>query len=102
VHGLRDEPLDDPRLGAVVADRLELDLAARRRDDRGEVGDPGRPDGLAEPDGPLERRGLEDLEVGDADPDADAGPLADLGRAASEVRELGDDAPVSRVWGGRI
>ena len=30
VQGLRDEPLDDPLLGRLVADRLELDLAGGR------------------------------------------------------------------------
>ena len=55
---LRDQPLDDPLLGRLVADRLQLDLADRRGDDRAQVGDARRGHGLAEPDGAAQRRGL--------------------------------------------
>ena len=65
-------------------------LPTVRGDDRAQVGDARRGHGLAEPDGPPERRGLEDLGVRDGDPDADAGALADLGRAPGEVGQLGE------------
>ena len=90
-QGLRDQPLDDPLLGSVVADRLELDLADGAGDDRAEVADARRGHGLAQPDRPSERGGLEDLGVRDRDPDADAGSLADLGRAPGEMGQLGEE-----------
>ena len=51
----------------------------------------GAPTRLAQPDRALERGRLEDLGVGDRHPDADARPLADLGRAPGEVGQLGDE-----------
>ena len=77
--------------GASSPIDLELDLADGRGDHRAEVGHARRPDGLAQPDRALERRRLEDLGVGDRDADADARPLADLGRSPGEVGQLGDE-----------
>ena len=89
VERLRDEPLDDPLLGRLLACRLELDLAGRRGDHGTEIGHPRRRQLLAEPDRALESRGADDLEVRYRDPDADARPLGDLGRPPGEVRQLG-------------
>ena len=90
VERLRDQSLDDALLGRLVADRLQLDLADRRCDHGAQVRHARRGHGLAETDRPPERCGLEDLRVGDGDPDAHAGPLADLGRATRQVGQLGE------------
>ena len=87
-HRLRDEALDDPLFGGLVADGLELDLADGRGDDGAEIRDSWRTDGLAQADRPPERCRLEHLRVRHRDPDADAGALADLRRPAGEMGQL--------------
>ena len=91
VQRLGDQPLDDPLLGRVIADGLQLDLADGRGDHRTEVRDARGAERLAEADSPLERGRFEDLGVGDRHADADAGTLADLRGAPREMRELGHE-----------
>ena len=101
VERLRDEPLDDALLGRLVADRFQLDLADRRGDDRAQVRDARRGDRLSQPDGSPKGGGLEDLGVGDRDPDADARSLADLRRPSGEVGQLGEQLLHERRDGDR-
>src|SRR6185436_15027413 len=76
---------------AAVAEGLQLDLAAGRRDDGPEFAHARGDLALVEPDGALERIGEQVLPVADADPHRYARALANLGRLARQVRQLGHD-----------
>src|SRR5262245_33687532 len=76
---------------AAVAEGLQLDLAAGRGHDGAEVAHPRGDLALVQPDGALERVGEKVLPVTDADPHRHARALADLGRLARQVRQLGHD-----------
>ena len=54
-----EQPVDDALLGRLVAERLELDLAGGRGDERGQVADARRRLRLAQADRALDRAGAE-------------------------------------------
>ena len=80
-------------LAALLAD-LELDLAAQRRDDAGQVAHPGdRRSSRASRDqrGAPHRGGRGGLRGGDREPGGDAGAAVDRGRLADQPGEPRDD-----------
>src|SRR6266496_3543680 len=89
-RGPLDQLLDDLLL-AGISNRLQLDLAAGRRQQRRQVAHARRHLALAVADRTAQGVGLEALEVADRDADADARALRDVRAAAGEVGNLGDD-----------
>jgi hypothetical protein len=82
--------LDDLVLAAVF-DGFELDLAGEGRDDVGEVADARDDAVFASDDGAPQGIGEHRFVVGDGGADTDAGALVDIGAAAGEPADLGDD-----------
>ena len=76
---LGDEPLDDALLGRRPRPLSRARPCRRSTRGRRQGRSPSGPDRLAEPDRPLEGRGLEHLRIGHADPHATRRSLADLG-----------------------
>ena len=89
-HGLTGQPGHDFVFG-VVFERVQLDLARRRRHQGGEVADPGYGLVLPRAQGAARRRRHQGLVVGHTEAHGDAGPLVDLGALTSQLGDRGHD-----------